>query len=112
MIKKVGITIIFYYLAIGLFYFYYYGSSPFFLYQLSNAFFIISLPVFFFSLISLTNATKLFTALTYYFKRATSKIDSSYFDYFTKDNKKRNLSYWTIILFISIFNIIFSLLIV
>jgi Mn2+/Fe2+ NRAMP family transporter len=112
MIKKVGITILIYYAAIGLFYFYYYGSTPFFLYQLSNSFFIISLPVFFFSLISLTNATKLFTALTYYFKRATSKIDSSYFDYFTKENKKRNLSYWTIILFISIFNIIFSLLIV
>jgi Mn2+/Fe2+ NRAMP family transporter len=112
MIKKVGITILIYYAAIGLFYFYYYGSTPFFLYQLSNSFFIISLPVFFFSLISLTNAPKLFTALTYYFKRATSKIDSSYFDYFTKENKKRNLSYWTIILFISIFNIIFSLLIV
>jgi Mn2+/Fe2+ NRAMP family transporter len=112
MTKKVGITILIYYAAIGLFYFYYYGSTPFFLYQLSNSFFIISLPVFFFSLISLTNATKLFTALTYYFKRATSKIDSSYFDYFTKENKKRNLSYWTIILFISIFNIIFSLLIV
>jgi Mn2+/Fe2+ NRAMP family transporter len=112
MIKKVGITILIYYAAIGLFYFYYYGSTPFFLYQLSNSFFIISLPVFFFSLISLTNATKLFTALTYYFKRATSKIDSSYFDYFTKENKKRNLSFWTIILFISIFNIIFSLLIV
>jgi hypothetical protein len=109
MIKKIIISTLIYYLLVFLFHYNYYGLDLLTNYYISNSLFVISLPAFFFSLIGLTNATQLFSAISYYFRKVASKIDSSYYDFYTQRQKKRDLSYWTIFFILSVANILLSI---